>query len=211
MIERQSHPFAPFIPKKAIALIIGTAPPWNFCTGNPADLREGEMAFFYGSIHNLFWYVIKAVFEPNNPRWPRNRLQCESFLKRNNLGIGDILDGFDRKDQRAADDHLSGFKFNQQLLAKLLSETHDLQYLYFTSQFAHDLFLKALKQHEVIYHIHSADRIRKSALINLQKGRKIRTYTCFVLTSPSPRINRTLEDMLEDYSEQFAVIKGELD
>lgn len=206
MLERQKHPFQPYIPQDAIALIIGTAPPWNFCTSNTADLREGEIPFFYGSIHNLFWYIMKAVFEPKNPRWPRNALQCENFLKRWKLGIGDILESFVRQDRKAADDHLSGFKFNSRLLAKLHSEHSEIRFLYFTSQFANELFLKSLKQHAHIYHIQKEDKSTKSFFLTLQHGKKAYHFTCFVLNSPSPRINRSLHDMVEDYRVKFAVV-----
>jgi G:T/U-mismatch repair DNA glycosylase len=206
MLERQKHPFQPYIPQDAIALIIGTAPPWNLCTTDPRDLREGEIPFFYGSIHNLFWYIMKAVFEPDNPRWPRNALQCENFLKRWRLGIGDILESFVRKDRKAADDHLSGFKYNSRLLAKLHSEHSEIRYLYFTSQFAADLFLKSLKKHAYIYHIQKEDRSRKNFLLTLQYGKQAYYFTCFVLNSPSPRINRSLGEMVEDYRAKFNAI-----
>jgi len=207
MLERQEHPFSPYIPSGAIALIIGTAPPWNLCDKNSSELREGEIPFFYGSIHNLFWYVIKAVFEPDNPRWPRTRQQCESFLRRNHLGIGDILQSFMRQDRKAADDHLSDFHYNRRMLSKLRKDNHQIRYLYFTSQFASELFLKALKKHKRIYHIHSEDRSHKSFVITLQQGSKTQSFRCFVLSSPSPRINRSLDDMIKDYSQKFALMQ----
>ncbi|MCK9558311.1 MAG: hypothetical protein PHQ78_04860 [Candidatus Cloacimonetes bacterium] len=207
MLERQNHPFQPYIPTDALALIIGTAPPWQFCVEDQGNLREGEIAFFYGSIHNLFWYIIKAVFEPDNPRWPRTQLQCENFLKRQRLAVGDILQSFVRQDRKASDDHLSEFTFNRGLLSKLQSSSHSIRYLYFTSHFAHELFLKALKKHRYIYRIHGEDRQNKSYLITLQKKHKTYQYTCYILNSPSPRINRSLAEMIADYSQKFAAIK----
>ncbi|MCB5248614.1 MAG: hypothetical protein WCY87_01290 [Candidatus Cloacimonadales bacterium] len=207
MLERQKHPLQPYIPKNAVALIIGTAPPWNFCVGNLDKLREGEIAFFYGSIHNLFWYIMKAVFEPDNPRWPRTRLQCEDFLKRHQLAIGDILQSFIRQDRKAADDHLSGFTFNRRLISLLHSSSHQIRYLYFSSQFAHELFLKALKKHKCVYHIQAENRSCKSYLITLQKKDKTFSYHCFILNSPSPRINRSFDEMLRDYTVKFEVLK----
>ncbi|MCB5259044.1 MAG: hypothetical protein PHY41_02005 [Candidatus Cloacimonetes bacterium] len=206
MLERQKHPFHPYIPKGAQALIIGTAPPWNFCTCDSNELREGEIDFFYGSINNLFWYIMKAVFEPNNPRWLRTRLHCQGFLKRHHLAMGDILQSFVRKDRKAADDHLSGFTYNCRILSLLASDNHKIRHLFFTSQLAHTLFLKSLKKHKYIYHIRGENRSHKSYLINIQKKGKAYIYNCLILNSPSPRINRSLEEMVEDYSLKFAVL-----
>lgn len=207
MLEQQTHPFKPYFPQEAKALIIGTAPPWNFCTKDSQRLREGEINFFYGSIHNLFWYVIKSVFEPTNPRWPRTRLQCESFLKRHQLAMGDILHSFTRQDRKASDDHLSGLEYNFRLLDKLTSVSHSIEYLYFSSQFASDLFLIALKKHGLIFNIHKEER--KFYQITLQKKRDMYNYSCYILSSPSPRINRSLAEMLDDYRSKFSPCLGE--
>lgn len=209
MLERQNHPFAPYIPQDARALIIGTAPPWNFCTGKAEDLKEGEFAFFFGSIRNLFWYVIKAVFEPDNPRWPRSRLHCEHFLKRHKLGMGDILQSFNRKDRKAADDQLSDFEYNQRLLAKLYRDNQEIRFLYFTSQFACELFLKALKKNKYTYRTRDLDRPNKSFTLNLRYKKTNFVYSCYVLNSPSPRINRSLHEMIEDYGKKFAFMREE--
>lgn len=203
MLERQKHPFQPYIPKNALAVIIGTAPPWNLCCQDLQQLREGEIAFFYGSIHNLFWYVMKAVFDPDNSRWPRNRAQCESLLKRWNLGIGDILQSFVRQNRKAADDHLTDFTFNTRLLAKIHSSP-GIRHLYFTGHFACDLYLKALKQNKYVYHVQREDR--KSFLLYVQHKEKSSYFNCYIVNSPSPRINRSLDEMVEDYRQKFAPI-----
>ncbi len=204
MLERQEHPFSPYIPSGAIALIIGTAPPWRLCQKEDSALGEGEIPFFYGSIHNLFWYVIKAVFEPDNPRWPRSKAQCESLLKRHKLAVGDILHSFLRKDQRAADDHLTGFVFDTRLLARIYSPHSELRYLFFTGHFAANLYLKALKKHGYIYHIHGEDKSKKTFLLSVQSKDSVYSHNCRVLSSPSPRINRSLDEMIAEYRRSFA-------
>lgn len=209
MLERQEHPFSPYIPSDAIALVIGTAPPWRLCQNDNSALHEGEIPFFYGSIHNLFWYVIKAVLEPENPRWPRTKAQCENLLKRHRLGIGDILQSFVRQDQKAADDHLSDFSYNERLLTRIYFSHNEIKYLYFTGHFAGKLYLKALKMHGFIYRIPNEDKSKKCFTLNVQTADAIKSHTCQILSSPSPRINRSLEEMIDEYRKCFApVIKA---
>lgn len=71
MLEKQTHPYKPYIPDNAKGVIIGSAPPHQFCTDKGPDLKEGDINFFYGSVRNQFWCVMKHTLNQSDYRWPR--------------------------------------------------------------------------------------------------------------------------------------------
>lgn len=210
MLEKQTHPFRMYLPKGALAMIIGLAPPYNLCTNERADLKEGEFAFYYGSINDHLWYVLKAVFAPEELRWPRSRAHCEKFLKDHKLAMMDVLKSFNRLNRKSSESALSELVLNDKLYSTLLNGAHSLRYLYFMGNFAYELFMQGIRDGQINYHIRSVDKQNKSLQITLQKGKRARRYWVFILNTASPRINRDLQALQMEYQQSFKVLTEKL-
>ncbi len=115
METMQNHPYKPFIPKDAKVLLLGSAPPYRFCTGNANDLKNKDMDYYYGSNSNLLWEILFTAFEPDKidkisslrsleeDRKIKTAYQIdfhELFSPEINSEWQDILPKFSRKNQR---------------------------------------------------------------------------------------------------------------
>lgn len=125
----QRHPYAPFLPPGARALILGSAPPARFCLPGPQALGSRDLDYYYGSGSrggNLFWDTLIFVLEPESlpalealralqagapERSRHQRVWLQAFLSRHRLGIADILQSFGRKSGSARDSALSPREF----------------------------------------------------------------------------------------------------
>lgn len=205
MLERQTHPFKPYIiPDYARGVIIGSAPPNQFCTGKPRKLREGEINFFYGSLENQFWYLLKNALDPYQIYWPRNSAHCEKLLRDHSLGIGDILLSFDRRDDGAADTDLSNFEHNEELITSIMKNCKTrktIDHLFFTSKFAYDQFVNAINHFGYTQGPQENDTIGFSATITKNKSSK--RFYFRILISPSPAAVQSLDLKAKDYCAKF--------
>ncbi|MFO8144250.1 MAG: uracil-DNA glycosylase family protein [Candidatus Syntrophosphaera sp.] len=148
--ELQSHPYEPYIPENAAALILGSAPPWRFCVREPKPLKALDVDYYYGSHnrgYNLLWELLFRVFEPSgleeldgirklqNPRPQRSKLQIQFFrvfLRSHSLGMADILLKFSRRDRSAADGKLKALEFTS--LLGILEKHPGIRSIFCTSQ-----------------------------------------------------------------------------
>ncbi len=206
MPVKQEHPFRPFLPKGAIAMIIGHAPAYNLCTQDTHDLKEGDIAFYYGSNSDYFWYALKAVFEPDEPRWPRTRRHCEAFLREHKLALADVLESFVRVDKSSSQSKLSSVEYDPWIYSYLSLKPHKIKDLYFMGHYTFELFMNGFKKHKINYHIEAGERTAKNFNLTLQKGRRPHRYRCHILQTASQRINRNLDDIITEYKENFASI-----
>lgn len=114
----QTHPYLPFLPKDAQVLLLGSAPPYRFCTGNIDDLKNKDIDYYYGSNSNLLWDILFLALKPalinrvaelrfkSDDRTHRTTYQVDflqRFLTENKLAMADILLKFKRKDTSAED------------------------------------------------------------------------------------------------------------
>ncbi|MBW6513228.1 MAG: uracil-DNA glycosylase family protein [Candidatus Syntrophosphaera sp.] len=125
----QSHPYRPYVPDQARTLILGSVPPWRFCTEMPKPLSPKDMDYYYGS-HvrgcNLLWEVLFRVLDPaalpelqkirelqlqRVTRTEKQRVFLQDFLARHGLGIADILLRFERRDLGSADAKIRPLEF----------------------------------------------------------------------------------------------------
>lgn len=141
----QTHPFKPYCPDKAKGIIIGSAPPYRFCTDNPCNLKDGDIFYYYGSIYNRFWYAMKTVFEPNKLSWYRTASHCKNFLKDHDLAIADLFRKFNRKGKTASDNDLVIVEYNTGIIFSIMSIKKTICSIYFTSGFVFKEFQKMLK------------------------------------------------------------------
>ena len=139
------HPFEPYIPEGAIALIIGTMPPYRFCQkvpqkNDPPEVyippilengkvdEKGDIYFYYGSRDNSFWELLSEVTH----RTLDTEKRCKDFLKEFNIGILDILESCRHKDEKSDDNSLEDREY--QPLSKLLIKYPNINTLIYTSK-----------------------------------------------------------------------------
>jgi G:T/U-mismatch repair DNA glycosylase len=99
---KHSHPYHPFIPENATKLIVGTLPPPRFSLGN---LKKGDVDFCYGSIDGYLWKILDEIFKLDL-KFETTEFAIEqrkNFLKRNNIGICDIVNSCKRNKLDASD------------------------------------------------------------------------------------------------------------
>jgi len=96
------HPYKPFIPKNATKLIVGTLPPPRFYQG---ILKKGDVDFCYGSIDGQLWKILNEIFQLNLHFETTDIAiqQRKDFLKKNNIGVCDIVESCERKKINASD------------------------------------------------------------------------------------------------------------
>ncbi len=193
----QYHPYQPFIPKDAKVLLLGSAPPYRFCTGNANDLKNMDMDYYYGSNSNLLWEILFTAFEPekidsisylrslDEDRKIKTAHQVDflqNFLVGKHIGMADILLKFSRKGTSAEDYKLTVLEYQD--ILRILHNNPSLTKILCTSRNrVHYWLMDYLKQ--PIHYDFIEIRDNGSSLIlknNLRRELKIR-----ILPSPSAR------------------------
>lgn len=174
---KSKHPYDPFVPENSSLLIIGTIPPARFCNNGAKELLENDVDFYYGSKDNAFWDLVGKVFDENfektNTQFAID--QRISFLRRNGIGITDIILECTRENQSASDDKLK--VISRKDLGQLLIEHPSITTLIYTSEFVK----KEINKQFGGYHLIDPENKKKqSIMIN---GRM---YQVRILFSPSP-------------------------
>ena len=96
------HPYAPFIPKKATKLIVGTIPPPRFSSG---DLYTEDVDFCYGSRFGLLWPILNQIYDLNLDFENSQKAiqQRKLFLQKYEIGICDMVHQCKREKIDASD------------------------------------------------------------------------------------------------------------
>jgi len=179
------HPYAPFIPKNATKLIIGTLPPPRFSIGK---LLNRDVDFCYGSKDGLLWPILDNIFNLNLSFETTQKAIDERkiFLTKYKIGICDLIEQCERKKINASDKGMTNIIYRD-LLGYLKSNT-SINKLLLTSGNSKNgveyLLKKYLKSNDISLHkiISTTPRIHYFELEN----RKIETIT---LTAPSGSAN----------------------
>lgn len=131
---RSIHPYAPYIPEGATKLIIGTMPPFRFCTSGGRTLHDNDVDFYYGSRDNHFWKLLSEVtgtpLEFVNTTEAVN--QRKQLLKQLHIGISDIVGSCIHRNGKSDDASL--FSIEPKPLDKLLLEHPNIEKLIYTSR-----------------------------------------------------------------------------
>ena len=131
---RSIHPYAPYIPEGATKLIIGTMPPFRFCTSGGRTLHDNDVDFYYGSRDNHFGKLLSEVtgtpLEFVNTTEAVN--QRKQLLKQLHIGITDIVGSCIHRNGKSDDASL--FSIEPKPLDKLLLEHPNIEKLIYTSR-----------------------------------------------------------------------------
>lgn len=181
MENRSIHPYAHYIPKNATKLIIGTMPPYRFCT---QDLEPGDVNFYYGSKDNCFWTLISEIttikLDFENSECAIN--QRKNLLRKLNIGITDIIESCIHNNKKSDDNSLEEIKLKP--VNELLSQYPKIDTLIYTSGYVK----KEIKEIAKSRHNWSDKAQRKGTIVI--NGKK---YNVIILYSPSPNALRRVK------------------
>jgi G:T/U-mismatch repair DNA glycosylase len=184
------HPYAPFIPKGATKLIVGTLPPPRFSSG---ELKERDVNFCYGSRDGYLWPILDTIFKLNL-KYETTKAAIQErkeFLTAQQIGICDIVASAKRENIDASDLGMQAVKLRD--LISVLEKHPTLDTLLFTGGNSKNgpeyFFRKHLKTYQRSLTVVAAEvpRIHKFQLP--QSNRSIRTVS---LTAPSGAANRAV-------------------
>lgn len=182
------HPYAPFIPKGATKLIIGTIPPPRFTTGN---LFKEDVDFCYGSKYGLLWPIFDQIFnlELDYHNTQNAIEQRKSFLVKNGIGICDMVDQCKREKIDASDLGMLHIKLRDLLyFIKINKSISKILFMGGNSKNGPEfLFRSHIRSKGVRLHPVSMERPKIHEF--LYEQRKIRTIS---LISPSSAANRSI-------------------
>lgn len=130
--EIETHPFQPFIPKGAKYLIIGSFP-----GKGQTEKIISEADWFYGAKRNTFWKIIEEVYQ-TELKTTSAKQKLFTSLK---MGIGDIILKAVRKESTNSDSNLHVIEYNDKAIKQIL-ELHEIENVFFTSQFVFKIFRK---------------------------------------------------------------------
>ena len=189
------HPYEPFVPQGATKLIIGTMPPYRFCVQD-APLYDGDVSYYYGSKDNSFWSVLSRITgvelsEVNNEESIEQR---KELLRKNGIGITDIIERCHHVEQKSTDDKLIDVKLKD--IAKLLECNQSISELIYTGT---DV-IKYINQAVGSEH-HWLDQSRYTGTKTINN----KDYTIRRLKSPSPRAGWIDKELDEDYRKVLLV------
>jgi len=204
MIEKETHPFKPYIPENATKLIIGTTPPPRFAKN---ELSDNDVNFYYGSEDNNFWDIIGEIAEVDFKK--ENSTQeiekRKSFLKENGIGICDIVLRTDRKKiNSASDNDLTNIEYLN-IINEILVKYPKIDTLLYTSEFVREQMtqlLKKVSRKEICQPLVNKNKRIRTVIINNNKQ-----YNVFILFSPSRSANRrvTPEERKEQYKKYLDI------
>ncbi len=199
--QLQTHPYPPFIPEGAEVLLLGSAPPFRFCTQVKETLRKRDFDYYYGSSSNLFWEILFGVFEPenlaeldrlrkseSNDRKAREEIiaYLQSFLARYKMALADILSKFMRCGESAADYQLQVLEYQD--LVPLIAKHETLKAICCTSKNRVFYWLwEYLELQEKTGFVELGQDREGFYLINREKPFRERFIRVDVLPSPSAR------------------------
>lgn len=168
------HPFKPLIPRTATKLLVGTLPP------------EGVTFYFSNSPNTRLWDILKAISENSNSIGRGGNLLSNSqktgILKSLNIGITDIIYGYERDDMNSTKDkHIIPLQYNDLLQ---LAVDHNINELLFVYGSAFSWFMHSIEKSTPVKIL----RLKRYPLVETMKIEfKGKSIKCIQLPSPLNR------------------------
>lgn len=182
------HPYEPFINNDTAKIIMGTLPPPRFCKN---ELKPQDVDFPYGSSDNLLWKVIDKIYESgflyNNSKEAIE--QRKEFLKKNKIGICDIVDHCYRDKIDASDLGMKDVVLRD--IIRYLKKYPNIDTIIFTGGYCKnspEYFLRQILRQNNIKYENISNKVPKIHQF-IFESRIIKTIS---LTSPSNAANRSI-------------------
>jgi len=137
----ESHPYGPFIPRGAKALILGTFPAWEFSHPDRSSIRREVMVdFAYGRIRgpnaNLLWRLLGEI----HGRSLTSVKAIRDFLRSEKIALADVYSKVVRKRTRSSSDQdLIVVEYNEKLI-EILDRTPTIRFVFCTSRNVQRIF-----------------------------------------------------------------------
>ncbi|WP_067030427.1 uracil-DNA glycosylase family protein [Allomuricauda sp. CP2A] len=194
-----THPYEPFLFPEASKLIVGTLPPPRFTTG---ELRKEDVDFCYGSCNGMLWPILDRIFDLNLKfeNTAEAIAQREHFLKKQKIGVCDIVHSAEREKIDASDLGMQNVVLRD--LVRYLQKYPNIDTLLFTGGNSKNgpeyFFRRQLKEHgleleivsDEVPRIHQFELPLKSNDMSVRaQSRTIKTVS---LTAPSGAANRAV-------------------
>ncbi|MER3373449.1 MAG: uracil-DNA glycosylase family protein [Allomuricauda sp.] len=194
-----THPYEPFLFPEASKLIVGTLPPPRFTTG---ELRKEDVDFCYGSCNGMLWPILDRIFDLNLKfeNTAEAIAQREHFLKKQKIGVCDIVHSAEREKIDASDLGMQNVVLRD--LVGYLQKYPNIDTLLFTGGNSKNgpeyFFRRQLKEHgleleivsDEVPRIHQFELPLKSNDMSVRaQSRTIKTVS---LTAPSGAANRAV-------------------
>lgn len=110
-------------------MIIGSFPIGKFSDPSRRhEIKEHEIDFFFGGEKNLLWKLLADTFHVKLT----DKRAIESFLRKEKIGVGDVIRSCVRNEGRASDKDLLDIEWNSDLIHDL--RKNRIERLYFTSK-----------------------------------------------------------------------------
>lgn len=185
------HPYAPWIPKNATRLLVGTLPPPRFSLG---QLKTGDVNFCYGSSDGLLWKIFDVLFDLQleYADTPKAVAQRKAFLTQQRLGICDVVDCCYREKIDASDSGMTQVQLRD--MFSYFQAYPSLRYLIFTggnSKNGPEYFFRSYVKAKGIAFTPTVTTVPRQHQFEFGEKR----ITTFSLTAPSGSANRAIGSM----------------
>lgn len=184
------HPYAPYLFNGVEKLIVGTLPPPRFSMD---VLKEGDVDFCYGSRDGQLWPILDRIFELKL-RFENTHeaiAQRKAFLKRQKIGICDIVESAERLKIDASDLGMHQVKLRD--VIHYLEKYPTVRKLLFTGGNSKNgpeyFFRRLLRQYDLKLHPVSDEVPRVHEFVHPSTKNTITTVS---LTAPSGSANRAV-------------------
>ena len=193
------HPYPPYIFSDTERLIVGTLPPPRFTKG---ELNNRDVDFCYGSSNGLLWRVWDRIYNLNliYENTYEAIAQRKAFLKREQMGVCDIVAAAYRKKIDASDLGMEGVELRD--MFTILRRYPNVKSLIFTggnSKNGPEYFFRRLLKKAKIKMICLDDQVPRKHQFHWAR----RTIVTHSLTAPSGTANRAIGSM-ESFKENKA-------
>ncbi len=186
-----THPYEPFLFPEASKLIVGTLPPPRFTTG---ELRKEDVDFCYGSCNGMLWPILDRIFDLNLKfeNTAEAIAQREHFLKKQKIGVCDIVHSAEREKIDASDLGMQNVVLRD--LVRYLQKYPNIDTLLFTGGNSKNgpeyFFRRQLKEHGLELEIVSDEvpRIHQFELPLKSNDMSVRAQSRTILKNQESRI-----------------------
>jgi len=122
-MNREKHPFKPFVPLNAQYLIIGSFP----CKKSTQNKILDD--WYYGSSKNQFWRILQEVYG----RELSSKHSKQELFKEKRIALTDVVLSCIREDNNSADKNLVNIEYNTEAIEQILNSNQILK-IYFTGK-----------------------------------------------------------------------------